>query len=58
MNLRARKSYLQDVDPPPPETLLTPPNSKSWKIHWLWRWKVLPKMTDQSISHMACRFDI
>jgi len=36
-NLYANISYLLDADPFPAETLLTPPNSKSWKIHWLGR---------------------
>jgi len=31
INLIANKSYLLDADPP--ETLLTPTNSKSWTIH-------------------------
>jgi len=37
INLYAYKSYLIDVDrdADSPETPLTLPNSKSWKIHWI-----------------------
>jgi len=34
VNLYADKSYLIDVDTPPPETQLIPSNSESWKMHW------------------------
>jgi len=32
--LYANNSYPIDVRPYIPETLLTPPNAKFWKIHW------------------------